>query len=86
MLSYQGCNLVDEGLITALLPVSSKLLMLLQVKASGRVWHKACLRCTECRVLLDSNRLTEKDGDPLCRSCYSKLHGPQGSGYALLGR
>ncbi|KZV93866.1 LIM-domain-containing protein [Exidia glandulosa HHB12029] len=57
-----------------------------QVKASGRIWHKACLRCTECRVLLDSNRLTEKDGDPLCRSCYSKLHGPQGSGYALLGR
>jgi len=57
-----------------------------QVKASGRVWHKTCLRCTNCAQLLDSTRLTEKDGDPLCRSCYSKLHGPQGSGYALLGR
>jgi len=57
-----------------------------QVKASGKIWHKNCLRCSNCSVLLDSNRLTEKDGDPLCRQCYSKLHGPQGSGYALLGR
>ncbi|EJD43056.1 LIM-domain-containing protein [Auricularia subglabra TFB-10046 SS5] len=57
-----------------------------QVKAIGRVWHKACLRCTNCNSLLDSTRLTEKDGDPLCRSCYSKLHGPQGSGYALMGK
>ncbi|KAF8513364.1 hypothetical protein JB92DRAFT_2812083 [Gautieria morchelliformis] len=55
-----------------------------QVKASGRTWHKPCLRCTECSVLLDSTRITEKDGQIMCRSCYSKLHGPQGSGYALL--
>ncbi|KAF8583399.1 LIM-domain-containing protein [Ramaria rubella] len=57
-----------------------------QVKASGRTWHKPCLRCTECSVSLDATRLTEKDGKVMCRSCYSKLHGPQGSGYALLGR
>jgi hypothetical protein len=57
-----------------------------QVKATGKTWHKGCLRCTECSTLLDSTRLTEKDGDPLCHRCYGKLHGPQGSGYALLGK
>ncbi|KAH7924439.1 LIM-domain-containing protein [Leucogyrophana mollusca] len=57
-----------------------------QMKAIGKTWHKGCLRCTECSTLLDSKRLTEKDGDPLCHRCYSKLHGPQGSGYALLGK
>ncbi|KAI0299003.1 hypothetical protein B0F90DRAFT_1912426 [Multifurca ochricompacta] len=57
-----------------------------QVKAIGKTWHKACLRCSECGTSLDSSRLTEKDGDPLCHRCYNKLHGPAGSGYALLGK
>jgi len=57
-----------------------------QVKAIGKTWHKACLRCLECSTSLDSNRLTERDGNPLCHRCYNKLHGPAGSGYALLGK
>ncbi|KAG0707196.1 hypothetical protein DFH29DRAFT_897457 [Suillus ampliporus] len=57
-----------------------------QMKAIGKTWHKGCLRCKECNTPLDSTRLTEKDGDPLCHRCYSKLHGPAGSGYALLGK
>lgn len=57
-----------------------------QMKAIGKTWHKGCLRCKECNTLLDSTRLTEKDGEPLCHRCYSKLHGPAGSGYALLGK
>ncbi|KAI9455406.1 hypothetical protein F5148DRAFT_391953 [Russula earlei] len=57
-----------------------------QVKAIGKTWHKACLRCSECGTSLDSSRLTERDGDPLCHRCYNKLHGPAGSGYALLGK
>ena len=76
-----------------------------QVKAIGKTYHKGCLRCTECNTNLDSGRLTEKDGQPLCHRCYGKvnvvtlparmgtnvtsvdkLHGPQGSGYALLGK
>jgi len=57
-----------------------------QVKAIGKTWHKECLRCSECSTFLDSSRLTEKDGNPLCRRCYNKLHGPAGSGYALLGK
>lgn len=80
----------------------------------GKTYHKACLRCVECNTLLDSSRLTEKDGQPMCHRCYSKVwqfgvpliirslgtdrvavadrfwsaqfHGPQGSGYALLGK
>ncbi|KAF9219345.1 hypothetical protein BS17DRAFT_789524 [Gyrodon lividus] len=57
-----------------------------QMKAVGKTWHKGCLRCTSCDTLLDSKRLNDKDGDPLCGRCYSKLHGPQGGGYALLGK
>ncbi|EJD04894.1 LIM-domain-containing protein [Fomitiporia mediterranea MF3/22] len=57
-----------------------------QVKANGRVFHKPCLRCTDCNTALDSARLAEKGEKVVCRSCYSKLYGPKGSGYALLGK
>ncbi|KAJ6524502.1 hypothetical protein B0H19DRAFT_1200044 [Mycena capillaripes] len=49
-----------------------------QVKAVGKIYHKGCLRCTECNTLLDSNRLRDHDGVPLCARCHTKLHGPQG--------
>ncbi|QRV85371.1 cysteine and glycine-rich protein 3 [Ceratobasidium sp. AG-Ba] len=52
----------------------------------GRKYHKLCLKCVQCNTSLDSGKLTEKDGEPMCRNCYSKTHGPQGSGYALIGR
>ncbi|EDR09662.1 cysteine and glycine-rich protein [Laccaria bicolor S238N-H82] len=57
-----------------------------QVKAVGKTWHKGCLRCTECGTTLDSNKLRDHDESPFCVRCYSKLHGPQGGGYALLGK
>jgi len=49
-----------------------------QVKAVGKIYHKGCLRCTECNALLDSNRLRDHDDEPFCASCHGKLHGPQG--------
>jgi hypothetical protein len=45
----------------------------IKVKAVGKTWHKACLRCSECRTSLDSSRLTERDGDPFCHRCYNKV-------------
>ncbi|KAH8112121.1 LIM-domain-containing protein [Phellopilus nigrolimitatus] len=57
-----------------------------QVKANGRVFHKPCLRCTDCNAALDSSRLAEKGERVVCRNCYGKHYGPQGSGYALLGK
>ncbi|KAG9040994.1 hypothetical protein FS837_012864 [Tulasnella sp. UAMH 9824] len=56
------------------------------INAVGKRWHKACLRCSECGRSLDSTRLTDRDGEPYCKACYAKLYGPQGSGYALLGK
>jgi hypothetical protein len=44
-----------------------------QVKAVGKAWHKGCLKCYQCGCALDSGRLTEKDGDPLCHRCYNKV-------------
>jgi len=56
-----------------------------QTKAIGQTFHKGCLRCSACDTRLDPGRLSERDGRPYCHRCYAKLHGPQGSGYALLG-
>ena len=44
-----------------------------KVKAVGKTWHKACLRCSECGTSLDSSRLTERDGSPFCHRCYNKV-------------
>ncbi|CUA71535.1 Cysteine and glycine-rich protein 3 [Rhizoctonia solani] len=52
----------------------------------GRKYHKPCLRCVQCNSSLNAGKFTEKDGEPMCRNCYSKTYGPQGSGYALIGR
>jgi len=57
-----------------------------QVKAVGKTYHKTCLRCMECGTSLHSNKLLDHDGDPFCVRCHSKLYGPQGNGYALLGK
>jgi uncharacterized paraquat-inducible protein A len=57
-----------------------------QVKAVGKTYHKTCLRCMECGTSLHSNKLQDHDGDPFCVRCHSKLYGPQGNGYALLGK
>ncbi|KAG6908473.1 hypothetical protein DXG01_004476 [Tephrocybe rancida] len=43
-----------------------------QVKAVGKTFHKNCLRCTECNTSLDSSRLRDHDGEPLCVRCYGK--------------
>ncbi|KAF9513549.1 hypothetical protein BS47DRAFT_1296057, partial [Hydnum rufescens UP504] len=43
-----------------------------QVNAVGRKWHRACLQCVCCAKRLDTHNLSDKDGDPYCRSCYSK--------------
>ncbi|KAJ3754611.1 hypothetical protein EV360DRAFT_86678 [Lentinula raphanica] len=57
-----------------------------QVKAVGKTYHKGCLRCSECGTSLDSTKLRDHEGVPFCSRCYNKLHGPQGNGYALLGK
>ncbi|KAH6904512.1 hypothetical protein BKA70DRAFT_537216 [Coprinopsis sp. MPI-PUGE-AT-0042] len=75
------------GGTTPLCPACSKNVYFAeQVKAVGKTYHKACLRCTECRTGLDSTRLRDHDGIPFCVRCYGKLYGPQGNGYALLGK
>lgn len=35
-----------------------------------------------CNKLLDSTTCTEHDGDAFCKSCYGKLFGPKGYGFA----
>ncbi|KAG1766555.1 hypothetical protein EDD22DRAFT_350434 [Suillus occidentalis] len=57
-----------------------------QTLHEGFMWHwfttRGLLRImgdrrkNECNALLDSTRLTEKDGDPLCHRCYAKVRLP----------
>jgi hypothetical protein len=57
-----------------------------QVKAIGKLWHRGCLRCTQCNTSLATGRVNEHNEAPYCARCYTKVHGPAGSGYALLGK
>ena len=41
-----------------------------------------CFLSGNCNKLLDSTTCTEHDGDAFCRSCYGKLFGPKGYGFA----
>ncbi|KAI7897905.1 uncharacterized protein BX663DRAFT_526874 [Cokeromyces recurvatus] len=54
------------------------------VLGAGNKYHKMCLKCSQCGKRLDSTNMVDKDYDPYCRGCYSKLFGPKGYGYGNL--
>ncbi|KAG0046024.1 hypothetical protein BGZ83_008787 [Gryganskiella cystojenkinii] len=47
----------------------------------GAKYHKLCLRCIECSKSLDSTNMTDRQGQPYCKTCYSKAFGAKGYGY-----
>ncbi|KAF9427411.1 Cysteine and glycine-rich protein 1 [Podila epigama] len=47
----------------------------------GLKFHKLCLRCFECSKSLDSTNITDRQGEILCKTCYSKKYGAKGYGY-----
>ncbi|KDN39248.1 hypothetical protein K437DRAFT_276075 [Tilletiaria anomala UBC 951] len=56
-----------------------------QLQASGRKWHRGCLRCDGCNTSLDPGKLEEGPTDQVakgcntwCRTCYAKYFGPKG--------
>ena len=53
-----------------------------RAKGPGGDWHKTCLKCLDCRKLLDSTTLTEHEGEVYCKACYAKHFGPHGFGFA----
>lgn len=53
-----------------------------QVLAIGKKWHKRCLRCWNCKKVLDSN-LSERDGKPYCGRCYDTRFGPAAHGFVM---
>ncbi|XP_046335726.2 muscle LIM protein Mlp84B-like isoform X1 [Haliotis rufescens] len=54
-------------------------------RALGKKYHKLCLCCTECKKQLDSTTLTNHDNHIYCKSCYGRLFGPRGYGFAQGG-
>ena len=54
-----------------------------EVRAANKLYHKLCFKCTSCKKLLQSNILTEHQGDLYCKNCYGKQFGPKGYGYGI---
>ena len=56
-----------------------------EIKAIGKSWHQQCFVCANhgCRKSLNSMNVTERDGEAFCKSCYARLFGPKGYGYAM---
>ncbi|KAH9519209.1 Muscle LIM protein Mlp84B [Bulinus truncatus] len=48
----------------------------------GKYFHKRCFRCNACGVSLDSTRLSVREDEIYCKSCYAKNFGPKGYGFA----
>jgi len=47
----------------------------------GSKYHKLCFRCTDCDKSVDStNSCVTSENVLLCKTCYSKKHGPVGFG------
>eukprot|EP00092_Neocalanus_flemingeri_P102521 GFUD01131141.1.p1 GENE.GFUD01131141.1~~GFUD01131141.1.p1 ORF type:complete len:100 (-),score=6.80 GFUD01131141.1:8-307(-) len=49
-----------------------------QVKVLGKVYHRLCFTCNECKKLLDPSLVGEDDSEMVCRSWYRKNFGPKG--------
>ena len=50
----------------------------------GSKYHKLCFRCSDCDKSLDSmNSCVTTENILLCKTCYSKKHGPVGFGCVL---
>ena len=41
-----------------------------QVRALGKVYHRLCFTCNQCKRLLDPSMVTEEDSDMVCKSWY----------------
>ncbi|KAK2144616.1 hypothetical protein LSH36_743g01005 [Paralvinella palmiformis] len=52
-------------------------------QAAGNCYHEKCFTCLICNKKLDSTKLTEKDGEILCKVCYGKKFGPKGYGFGV---
>ena len=52
-----------------------------ETRAANKIFHKFCFKCTSCSKLLETNILTEHQGDLFCRNCYAKQFGPKGVGF-----
>jgi len=50
-----------------------------EVRCQGLVWHSTCLRCENCKKLLDSCSLRDGDGNVYCSICYRKFKQFSGS-------
>ncbi|KAK2167230.1 hypothetical protein NP493_1285g00036 [Ridgeia piscesae] len=49
--------------------------------AAGNSYHVRCFTCFLCNHKLDSNNLTENNGEIYCKSCYGKKFAPRGYGF-----
>jgi cysteine/glycine-rich protein len=49
--------------------------------AAGNAFHEKCFSCLDCAKKLEQGKLSERDGEIYCKTCYGKQFGPKGYGY-----
>ena len=54
-----------------------------ETQAIGKIWHTNCFLCANCNKRLNSMNVTDREGEAFCKSCYARLFGPKGYGYAM---
>jgi cysteine/glycine-rich protein len=45
-----------------------------QVVGPGGLYHKACLKCTTCKKVLEMMNVLDNNGSVSCKTCYAKLN------------
>lgn len=53
-----------------------------EVKVQKRKWHRLCFKCQSCSKSLEPGRCSEHEKQIYCQSCYGRMFGPRGYGYA----
>ncbi|CAF2647905.1 unnamed protein product [Rotaria sp. Silwood2] len=48
-----------------------------EIIGAGQKFHKLCLKCTTCHILLNSRSLNERNKKLYCVGCYSRQFGPR---------
>jgi len=41
--------------------------------ADGKVFHKACFRCQECKTILSLGKYASMDNKTFCKPCFKKM-------------
>merc|ERR1712150_253920 len=74
--------------MTSLCPVCNKIVYFAEksLGPAGKIYHKMCLRCPDCKYGLAGGAWVEHAGTPYCKNCYARRYGPSGFGFGIINQ